>query len=121
MIFAFINLIPRILESSLKFISFNLPFPLNLWYASLGVVAYGPLEVFFVVWLIVNIDIIFKKLEKMFSPGLIITVLVFGLSHLIFARGGIVNAISVTVIFFILGLIFKYTGNSIGPMIAWTL
>ncbi len=112
----------RLLSGGFRFVSFNLPFPLNLWYAFFGVFAYGPLEVFFVVWLIVNTDRIFGSLERMVSPGLIITVLVFGLSHVVFSPGGgLVNAISVTITFFILGLIYKYTGNSIGPMIAWTL
>ena len=27
------------------------PFPWNIWYALLGMFAYGPLEVFFVIWL----------------------------------------------------------------------
>ncbi len=116
-----IKLIPRILSGDYKFVSFNLPFPINLWYAFLGVFAYGPLEVFFVIWLITNTDYVLKSLEKKFSPGLVITVLIFGLSHIIFARGGILNAIDVTIVFFVLGLIYRCTGNSVGPMIAWTL
>ena len=111
---------PRLLGEGFKFTSFNLPFPLNLWYAFLGVFTYGPLEVFFVIWLIVNMDRILGTLERKISAGLVVTVLVFELSHVIFATGGILNAITVTITFFILGLIFKYTGNSIGSMIAWT-
>ena len=97
-------------------------FPYNVWYAFLGVFAYGPLEVFFIIWLIVNTDKIFGSLEKMISPGLLITVLVFGLSHVILSpQGGLPNAVKVTIIFMLLGLIFKYTKNSIGPMIAWAI
>jgi len=102
-------------------VCFNLNFPYNVWYALLGVFAYGPLEVFFVVWLIVNTDLVLKT-ERKFSPGLIITTVIFGLSHLILApKAGIINAITVTVTFLILGSIFKYTKNSIGPLIAWTI
>ncbi|WFO74604.1 hypothetical protein J4526_05850 [Desulfurococcaceae archaeon MEX13E-LK6-19] len=117
-----INILARILYGSPRFESFNLLFPYNIWYAFLGVFAYGPLEVFFVIWLIVNTDLVFKSIGKVFSPGLLITVLVFGLSHIVLSpQGGIVNAISVTITWLILGLVFKYTKNSIGPMIAWTL
>ncbi|RLG82143.1 MAG: hypothetical protein DRO09_00930 [Thermoprotei archaeon] len=102
--------------------SFNLQFPYNAWYATLGVLAYGPLEVFFVVWLTVNTDYALNSLKRTLSPGLLITALAFGLSHIaISPQGGLVNAVKVTVIFFILGLIFKYTKNSVGPMVAWTL
>ncbi|RLE50195.1 MAG: hypothetical protein DRJ31_02270 [Candidatus Methanomethylicota archaeon] len=114
-------LLMRALHENSVFHSFNLRFPYNIWYAFLGVFAYGPLEVFFVVWLIVNTDRALNCLKSVFSPGLIITVLAFGLSHVVFSQGGVVNAIKVTTIFFILSLIFKRTGNSIGPMIAWTL
>ena len=114
--------IARIMHGDLSIEGFSLRFPLNIWYAVLGVLAYGPLEVFFVVWLIVNTDIVLNSTKKVISPGLLITVLVFGLSHVLLSpQGGLLNAIKVTAIFMGLGLIFKYTRNSIGPMIAWTL
>jgi len=119
---AMIIVILRIILGSVSFKSFDLNFPYNIWYAVLGVLAYGPLEVFFVVWLIVNTDIIFNTFERVISPGLLITVLIFGLSHLLLSpQGGLFNAITVTIDFMILGSIFKYTKNSIGPMITWTL
>jgi len=115
-------LVARIAYNDLSFEGFGLSFPYNVWYAVLGVLAYGPLEVFFVVWLIVNTDNILNTLEKIVSPGLLVTVLIFGLSHMLLSpQGGLFNAIKVTIIFVTLGLIFKYTKNSIGPMIAWTL
>jgi len=117
-----IILLARLIHGVLRYESFNLSFPYNIWYAIIGVLAYGPLEVFFVIWLIVNTDYVLGSLDKIFSPGLIITVLAFGLSHIILSpKGGIFNAIEVTVIFLFLGLIFKYTRNSLGSMIAWTL
>ncbi len=111
-----------VLYGGMGFYSFNLRFPYNIWYAFLGVIAYGPLEVFFVVWLIVNTDLVFKKGDNILSPGLLITVIVFSLSHIILSpQAGLSNAISVLMIWMLLGLVFKYTGNSVGPMVAWTL
>jgi len=119
---AIVILLLRALYGGMNISSFNLRFPYNIWYALLGVFAYGPLEVFFTIWLIVNTDIIFHSLEKLFSSGLLITVLIFGFSHIFLSpQAGIVNAIHVAAEWLILGLIFKYTKNSIGPMIAWTL
>ena len=119
---AVIVFILRVLYGELNVSSFNLQFPYNLWYALLGVFAYGPLEAFFVMWLIVNTDKIFHSLERTFSPGLLATVLVFGFSHIFLSpQAGIVNVIRVTAEWLILGLIFKYAKNSIGPVIAWTL
>lgn len=123
----------RTLQGGWSFESFNLESPLNIWYAVLGVLAYGPLEVFFVIWLIVNTDKIFDKYRErsrrelspflgILSPGLLITVAVFSLSHLIFSpAGGVPNAMSVGAVFLALGLIFNYTKNAVGPVIAWTL
>jgi len=42
--------------------------------------------------------------------------------HLALApQAGLSNAARVAVIFAALGLIFNYTGNSIGPTVVWTL
>jgi len=112
-----------LLKGQTKVPSFGLTFPWNIFYAILGVFAYGPLEVFFVIWLIANTDkALDVKEEKIFTLGLLINTIIFGMSHIIIApSGGIINALSVTIIFLILGLIYKYTKNSIGPMIGWTL
>ncbi len=112
----------RITLGDMEFEKFSLQFPYNIWYAILGALAYGPLEVFFITWLIVNTDYIFNGLSKTISPGLLVTVLFFGLSHIVLSpQGGIMNAIRVSIYFLILGSIFKYTKNSVGPIIAWTL
>ena len=97
-----------------------LDFPWNLWYAGLGIFAWGPLEVFFVTWLITNTDKIFKNRDRTISWGLIITVVIFGLLHILTTRS-VFNALYTGTIFLILGLIYKVSGNAIGPMIAWTL
>ena len=98
---------------------YHLDFPWNLWYAVLGIFAYGPLEVFFFMWLVTNTDRIFKSENRTLSRGLLVTVVIFGITHILITN--IYNAFYTSAIFFILGLIYKYTRNSIGPMIAWTL
>lgn len=100
--------------------SFHLNFPWNLWYVSLGVFAWGPLEVFFVMWLVANTDRVFNSENRTMSWGLIVTVVIFGTVHILTTQS-IYTAFYVGTIFFVLGLIYKYTKNSIGPMIAWTL
>ena len=100
--------------------SFHLGFPWNIWYTVLGIFAWGPLEVFFVMWLVTNTDRIFKCGNRTLSRGLIVTVVIFGIAHILTTQS-IYNAFYTGAIFFMLGLIYKYTGNSIGPMIAWTL
>ena len=102
--------------------TFHLDFPWNLWHVALGIFAYGPLEVFFVMWLITNTDRIFKSESRILSWGLVLTVTIFAASHIFTSpSAGARNALYVGLIFLVLGLVYKYTKNSIGPMIAWTL
>lgn len=96
-----------------------LPSPWNIFYSLLSILVWGPLEVFFVVWLIENTDDIFKSQEKLFSWGLVLTVVIFSLIHI--PTTDMFNAVYTGFIFLILGLIFKYTRNIYGPMLAWTL
>lgn len=92
--------------------------PLNLLFAVLAILAYGPLEVFFVIWLIHNTDRIFNSEAPILSRGLIVTIVIYGLLHT-FSQG--LHSLVIAAIFLALGLIFKYTRNAIGPMIAWTI
>jgi hypothetical protein len=96
-----------------------LSFPWNVWYGLLGIIAWGPLEVFFFVWLIVNTDKIFKNGMKANSWGLLITVLAFALIYIF--TTDLRNALYTGAIFLILGLIFKHTRNIAGSLMAWTL
>jgi len=98
----------------------HLGFPQNIWYVTLGVFAWGPLEVFFFIWLVVNTDRIFPGGNMIVSWGLIVTVVLFVLLHMLITRS-LHNALDVGITFLVLGLVCKYTKNSIGPMIAWTL
>lgn len=86
--------------------------------AILAMLAYGPLEVFFVVWLIHNTDRLYNSSAKIFSAGLFVTVVLYGVLHW-FSQG--IYALILAVVFLLLGLIYKSTRNAIGPMLAWTL
>lgn len=65
--------------SGMAYTHSDLSFPLNLFYALLAVLVYGPLEVFFVIWLIVNNDEALKwDSKKILSPDLLISGSVIG-------------------------------------------
>lgn len=86
--------------------------------ALLGLSAYGPLEVFFVIWLIHNTDRIFKSEAKTWSWGLLLTIALYALLHA-FSQGA--NSLVIAAKMLAFGLVFKRTGNSIGPMLAFML
>jgi membrane protease YdiL (CAAX protease family) len=88
----------------------------NVLLVVLGFLAYGPLEVFFVIWLIHNTDRIFKSESRTWSWGLIITVCIYALLHA-FSQGA--NSIVIALEMLAFGLVYKRTGNSIGSMIAF--
>ena len=98
---------------------FQLDFPLNLFYGIFGIIVWGPLEVFFFIYLVVNTEQILKQDDWKISKGLIITTILFGLSHVLTTNWW--NAIYTGILFFIIGLIYKFSNNIIGPMITWTL
>lgn len=101
--------------------SFDLAFPSNVWHAAWGAFAYGPLEAFFVIWLIVNTDRAAGTKGKVLSVGLLETSLLFGAVHLALSpRGGLPNALNVAGTWLLLGLVFNWTRNAVGPMIVWT-
>ncbi len=91
---------------------------LGLPLAILAILAYGPLEVFFVIWLIQKTDELFNSRERLLSPGLILTTVIYGALHAI-SQGS--YALVITAYFLAMGIIYKYSSNSIGPMLAWTI
>jgi hypothetical protein len=95
----------------------SLSVPAKVYYALLGIFAYGPLEMFFFVWLVSNTEQAFRSKSGSFLLSLTVTAILYGLLHSIFHG---FSAALVGVPFFVLGLIFRWTKNSIGPMIAWT-
>lgn len=98
----------------------HLNFPWNFLFVLTVVIIHGPLEVFYIIWLIANTDRVFKTENRILSWGLIITPVIFGVSNLFFMHG-VKNALFHISTFLIFGLIYKSTKNSIGPMIGFTL
>jgi membrane protease YdiL (CAAX protease family) len=101
-------------------VDFQISLPWNYFYGILGIFAYGPLEVFFFVWMVNNTDRAMRGTQSMLSRGLIITVIIFSLMHILTTQH-VETAFYIAVIYSALGLIYKRTQNVIGPMIAWTL
>jgi hypothetical protein len=116
--FAYLSIRAGHLTTSVQLPGLHQPSVGNALFAGLGLVAYGPLEVFFVVWLIHNTDRIFKTEANIWSWGLLITVAIYGLLHS-FSQGA--NSLVIATEMLVLGLVFKSTRNSIGPMLAFML
>lgn len=115
--FAYLSLRAGHLMTSVQLPGIRQPAIVNIFFAFLAFVAYGPLEIFFVVWLIHNTDRIFKTEAKTWSLGLLLTIVIYGLLHS-FSQGANTLVLSAEMLAF--GLIFKRTGNAIGPMLAFT-
>lgn len=94
----------------------------NVFFSILLVLFYGPLEVFFVIFLVEITDRHFQRKGKeqkgLFTKGLIITTLIYGLLHMI-SQG--VYSFAIALCFLVLALVYRFTKNIIGPMIAWTM
>lgn len=114
--FAFLSLRAGQLRTSVTLLGFEGAAPGNILLALLALLAYGPLEVFFVVWLIHTTDHVFKQEAAVWSAGLLLTIVVYGLLHA-FSQG--MNSIVIALEFLALGLIYKSTGNAVGPMLAF--
>lgn len=116
--FAYLSLRAGVLTTSVQLPGLHQPTLGNALLAVLALVAYGPLEVFFVVWLIHNTDRIFNTEAKTWSSGLILTIAIYGLLHS-FSQGA--NSVVIATEMLALGLVFKRTRDSIGPMLAFML
>jgi hypothetical protein len=114
--FAYLSVQAGHLTTSVQLPELHQPMVGNALLASLGLVAYGPLEVFFVVWLIHNTDRIFKTEANTWSWGLLITIVIYGLLHS-FSQGA--NSLIIAAEMLALGLVYKSTYNSVGPMLAF--
>jgi len=114
--FAYLSIRTGHLTTSVQLPGFHQLTVGNALFAGLGLVAYGPLETFFVVWLIHNTDRIFKTEANTLSWGLLLTIVIYGLLHS-FSQGA--NALVIATEMLALGLVFKSTRNSIGPMLAF--
>lgn len=116
--FAYLSIRAGYLTTSVQLPGLNQRTVGNIIFAILGLLAYGLLEVFFVVWLIHNTDRIFKTEAKIWSRGLLITIAIYGLLHS-FSQGA--NSLVIATEMLALGLIHKITRNAIGPMLAFML
>ena len=101
------------------------PFPYNIGFALFSGFAYGPLEVFYVVFLAVRFDqALGVASRRVVSKGTIITAVLFGLLHIgnivFFGPLVIVNVVKSIILALVLMTIFRYTGCSLGPMLYWT-
>ena len=116
--FAFLSMQAGQITTSISLSGIKIAASWKLGAAILAIFAYGPLEVFFVVWLIHNTDRIYNSSARVLSAGLLVTILLYGVLHT-FSQGR--YALVIAAIFLALGVIFKTTRNSIGPMLAWTV
>jgi hypothetical protein len=116
--FAYLSILVGHLTTSVQLPGLHQLTVSNALFAGLGLVAYGPLEIFFVVWLIHNTDRIFKTDANTWTWGLLLTIVIYGLLHS-FSQGA--NALVIAAEMLVLGLVFKSTRNSIGPMLAFLL
>jgi membrane protease YdiL (CAAX protease family) len=111
---------------NIQSIEHNLSVAGRITYGLLGLIIWGPLEMFFFIWLVENAQSFFKRgeknpiLNKWFNLGLLLTLVLFSLAHFVTTQNWF-NVVYVFAIFLILGEIYIHTGNIIGPMIAWTL
>jgi len=90
-----------------------------LWYTAWGVFANGPFEIFFYIFLLEKTDEIFNSGDTLLSKGFWIITGLHGINHIITTLS-LSNALNVFLIFFFLGLIYRYTKNALGPMLGWT-
>jgi len=105
--------------------SLTLSSPWNVISAFIALMAYGPGEALFVVYLIQAFDRVVGDPKKIFSFGVIITALLWALPHFfnIFFYGvdAVINVLIMVFIGLIMGILLKTTKSSLGPIVFWTL
>ena len=116
--FAFLSIQAGQITTSISLPEIKIAASWKLGAVILAIFAYGPLEVFFVFWLIHNTDRIYNSSVRVLSAGLLVTILLYGVLHT-FSQGR--YALVIAAIFLALGVIFKTTRNATGPMLAWTV
>ncbi|MGD0174511.1 MAG: CPBP family glutamic-type intramembrane protease [Anaerolineales bacterium] len=105
--------------------SLNLAPPWNVIASILALLAYGPGEAIFVVYLVLVFDKALGGSQRLFSRGVILTSILWALPHLFnifyFGLGAIANALIMFFLGLIMGILLKRTRSSLGPIIFWTL
>ena len=105
--------------------SLNLAPPWNIIASISALLAYGPGEAIFVVYLVLVFDKALGGSQRVFSRGVILTSILWALPHLFnifyFGLGAIPNALIMFFLGLIMGVLLKRTRSSLGPIIFWTL
>jgi membrane protease YdiL (CAAX protease family) len=105
--------------------SLGLESPWKIIAAVLALLAYGPGEALFVVYLILAFDQAAGNSRSLLSAGVIITSILWALPHVFnvvyFGVSAIPNVLIMFFIGIVMGLLLKKTRSSLGPMIFWTL
>lgn len=106
--------------------SLTQPFPFNFAFALFTAFSYGPLQVFFMIFLVEKLDQFFgTNASKPSYKAIAITVIIWALPHILnVSLLGLTETLLQLLKMSAQGLLilftFKYTRNSIGPMIYWT-
>ena len=104
--------------------SLDLGSPWNIIAASMALLAYGPGEALFVVYLILAFDKALGSSRSLISWGVIITSIVWALPHLFnvvfFGVSAIPNALIMFFVGIVMGILLKKTRSSLGPILFWT-
>ena len=105
--------------------SLHLPKPWNTLATTMALLAYGPGEALFVVYLILAFDKAIGSSHPVFSWGVIVTSVLWALPHafnvIFFGISAIPNVVAMFFIGLIMGVLLKKTRSSLGPIIFWTL
>ena len=102
------------------------PFPYNIGFSLFCGFAYGPLEVFYIIFLVIRFDRASDTLQsKIASKGTIVTTLLWALPHILNSMvqgptAALFQVAKLVVTGLILIVAFKYAKSSIGSMLYWT-
>ncbi len=105
--------------------SLGLGIPWNIVSATMALLAYGPGEALFVVYLILAFDKALGNSSSLISWGVIITSIVWALPHIFnvffFGVSAIPNVLVMFFVGIVMGILLKKTRSSLGPILFWTL
>jgi len=105
--------------------SLRLPPPWNILASISAVLAYGPGEAIFVVYLILALDKALGNPQRIFSRGVLVTSILWALPHVFnvfyFGLSAIPNVLIMFFLGLVMGVLLKGTRSAWGPIIFWTL
>jgi hypothetical protein len=99
--------------------------PWNILASIVTILAYGPGEALFQVYLIMAFDKAVGHQKRLLSLGVILNALLWGLGHIAsvitYGWSAVGNAVLMLIIGVVVGLMFKVTRSAVTPMVFWTL